>query len=130
MIFGPNGITEIEISAIVTARNGAARYKALVHVRRNQVFFGDQLDHVGQRLQQAVRSHAIRAGTHLDVRDHLALHPLQVREHGHQHGENHQRFDHGDVDEIEFGQVHLAVRPILHDGMQNLRITPKRSGCE
>ena len=32
-----------------------------VDVRRNHVFLGDQLDDVGQRLQQAVRSHAARA---------------------------------------------------------------------
>ena len=50
----------------------------LVDVRRDQVFLGEQLDDVGQRLQQAVRADAVRAEAQLDVREHLALDPLQV----------------------------------------------------
>ena len=53
-------------------------------MRRHQVFLGDQLDDVGQRLQQSVRAHAVRPRAHLNVRDHLALHPLQVGQRGHE----------------------------------------------
>ena len=65
----------------------------LVHVRRHHVFLGDQLDDVGQRLQQAVRTHAARSDAQLDVRDHLALDPLQVGERGQQNERHHGGFD-------------------------------------
>jgi hypothetical protein len=52
----------------------------LVDVGRYHIFLGHELDDVGERLQQSVRSHAARADAKLDVRDHLALDPLQVGE--------------------------------------------------
>ena len=57
----------------------------LVDVRRDEAFFGEQLDDVGERLQQAVRTDAIRAQAQLDVREHLALDPLQIGQRGHEH---------------------------------------------
>ncbi len=68
----------------------------LVDVRRHHVFLGDQLDDVGKRLQQAVRTHAIRAHAHLHVRDHFALHPLQIRQHVHQDGDHDRDLDQRD----------------------------------
>ena len=55
-----------------------------VDVGREHAFLGDQLDDVGQRLQQAMRTDARRAHAHLHVRDHLALHPLQIGERRHE----------------------------------------------
>ena len=82
----------------------------LVDVRRNQVFLGDQLDDVGQRLQQPVRSHRARPDAHLDVRDHLALDPLQVGQRGHEHKRDDRGFDEGDDEEIHGScQCQLSV---------------------
>ena len=72
----------------------------LVDVRRNQVFFGDQLDDVGQRLQQPVRADARRAQAHLDVGDHFALHPLQIGQRGQQDGGHHRRLDEAEEEEV------------------------------
>ena len=72
----------------------------LVDVRREHAFLGDQLHHVGQRLQQSVRSHAIRTHAQLDVRDHFALDPLQVCERGEQHEGDHRHLDEAEYIEI------------------------------
>ena len=57
-----------------------------VDVRRDEAFLREQLDDVGERLQQPMRPDAIRAEAKLDVREHLALDPLQIRQRGHEHG--------------------------------------------
>ena len=101
VISGPNGITEIEMQRQGDGQERRQQVEQLVDVRRNQVFLGDQLDDVGQRLQQAVRAHAVGAEAHLDVRDHLALHPLQVGERGQKHEGDHRR-----LDQAEYEKVH------------------------
>ena len=63
----------------------------LIHVRRHHAFLRDQFDHVGKRLQQAMRTHARGAHAHLHVRDHLALHPLQIGQHREQHERDERR---------------------------------------
>ena len=60
-------------------------------MRRQHVFLGEQLDDVGQRLQQSVRTHAARTDAQLDVRDHLALDPLQVGERRQQNERDHEQ---------------------------------------
>ena len=60
----------------------------LIDMRRQHVFLGKQLDDVGQRLQQSVRTNAPRTDAKLDVRDDLALDPLQIGQRRHQHKHN------------------------------------------
>ena len=55
-----------------------------VDMRREHVFFGEQLDDVGEGLEKSVGSDAARADAKLDVRDDFSLDPLQVGERGHQ----------------------------------------------
>jgi hypothetical protein len=89
----PNGITEMEISAMEDGEERRQQIEKLVDVRRHHAFLGDQLDDVGQRLQQSVRTHARRAHAHLHVRDHLALHPLQIGERRQQYESDERKFD-------------------------------------
>jgi len=70
---------------------------------RDQIFFGQQLDDIGQRLEQTVGSHARGAHPQLDVSNDFALHPLQVRQGGHQHGRDHHGLDDAQCDEIHLG---------------------------
>ena len=55
-----------------------------VDVGRNEAFFGEQLDNVRQRLQEPMRADAVRAQAQLDVRQNLALDPLQIRQRRHE----------------------------------------------
>ena len=75
----------------------------LVDVRREDTLLGNQLDHIGQRLQQTMRAHARRTHAHLHVRDHLPLHPLNIgkrrqqnkRDEGKLDGRCDEKFHHG-----------------------------------
>ena len=82
-------------------QEGRHQVEELVDVRGDQAFLGNQLHHVGQRLQQSVRAHAVRSHAKLDMRDHLALDPLQIRERGKKHEGDHRHLDEGDYKEIE-----------------------------
>ena len=81
----------------------------LVDVGRHQVFLGDQLDHVGQRLQQPVRADARGPDAHLDVRDDLAFHPLQIR----QRGQQNERHDDASLDQADNEKKSLAGSRLL-----------------
>ena len=67
-----------------------------VDVGRQQIFFGQELEDVGQRLHQAVRTDTQRAGAGLNMRQNFSLDPLQVGKRGHEDGENN-----GDLDEAD-----------------------------
>src|SRR4051812_20970024 len=71
-------------------------------MRRRHIFFGEQLDDIGQRLQQAMRTHSIRPDSKLDVRDNLSLDPLQIRERGHQHERDQPGLDQGQDKKIHY----------------------------
>ncbi len=50
----------------------------LIDVRRQRVFLENKLHAVRQRLEQAVRSYAVRPPTRLDMRDHFTFDPGQI----------------------------------------------------
>ena len=53
----------------------------LVGIRRDDVFLEQQLQRVGDGLQQAVRADAHGAQAHLEIRQHFALHQHDVAGH-------------------------------------------------
>ena len=65
----------------------------LIRSRRRDVLLEKELHAVGQRLQQSVRAHVVRAPARLDVRDDLALEPGEVRQRRH-----HNEQQDGDLD--------------------------------
>ena len=104
-----------------------------VHVGRHHVFLGDQLDDVGQRLQQSVRTHAPRSDAQLDVSQHLALQPLQVRERGQQNEGHHRGFDDGQNEEIHRRLLPLPAVEFarsFHHVVEYFGIRSERSGGE
>ena len=84
---------------MITASMGASDVERLVDVRRRQVFFEDELDAVGQRLQQAERAHARGSPAVLDVAHHFALQPDGVGHRREQHEDREHDLDDGDEDE-------------------------------
>ena len=62
----------------------------LIGVARNEVFLGDQLDRVGDRLQQAQRPDPVGPDPVLEPGGHLALEPDHV---GHDAGKDAEKTD-------------------------------------
>ncbi len=79
------------------------RIEEAVGVRRPDVFLEEQLDGVGQRLKEAVRTDAVRADAHLQDADHAALEPGHVGHGRHQGDDPDQRADDVD-DELRHGR--------------------------
>jgi hypothetical protein len=69
-------------------------------VRRKHAFLRDQLNDIGERLQQAMRTDARRPHAHLHVRDHFALDPLQVSKRRQQDERNDRGLNERDDDEF------------------------------
>jgi hypothetical protein len=65
-----------------------------IGTRRHHHFLDEQLQHVGERLQQALGADPVRADAHLHVADHLALGERQVG-----HAEDHDDRDGQDLAE-------------------------------
>src|ERR1035437_6282540 len=89
-------------------------------MRREHVFLGQQLDDVGQRLEQSVRSNAPGSDAELDMREYFALDPLNVGQRREQY-EGHQ----GGFDETNYKEVHLeegAPYSAPGDSITSLRI--------
>src|SRR5436305_9799702 len=72
---------------------GRGDVKPLVGFGRNDVFFEDHLDAVGERLQQAPRADAVRADAQLNPAHHLAFEKSQVSNGSDQNEENDRGFD-------------------------------------
>jgi hypothetical protein len=51
-------------------------------VRREHVLFGEELDYVGERLEESMGSDAAGSDAKLDVREDFSLDPLNVGERG------------------------------------------------
>jgi hypothetical protein len=68
-------------------------------VRRHQVFFGQKLDGVGQRLQETVRAGPAGPDAALYVREYFSFNPLQVRESRHEKSHDDRDFDEAYDDE-------------------------------
>ncbi len=54
---------------------------------RNDVFFEDEFEQVGERLQKSARADAVRAQTALDKTEHAAFGEHRVRDHRHHNRE-------------------------------------------
>ena len=106
----------------------------MLTLRRDDAFLGHQLDEVRQRLQQSVRTHAVRSGTQLNVRQHLALDPRRGRRSRQKHDGDQRGFDEAEDEEVHSDQptVSSASGPLalysspgrLHDGVERFRIRP------
>ena len=83
-------------------QEGRQQIDKFVDVRRKQIFLGDELDDVRERLQQPVRAHPRGPQAHLNVRDHFALDPLQIGQRSEKDKSDDSRFD--DADDEEFHQ--------------------------
>ena len=64
----------------------------------NDVFFEQELDGVGDGLQQAVRAYAHGAEAHLHVRENFALEPVHGDDGDGESAEDEQDVDHGPED--------------------------------
>ena len=71
--FGSNGITAQAANAGISVMTGASRNSTLLALRRHDDLLDQQLQHVGDRLQQAAAADAVRPEAHLHPADHLAL---------------------------------------------------------
>ena len=70
---GANGITAHAASAGIDRHDRREQEQELARARGNDDLLHQQLDPVGDRLQQAPRADAVGADAHLDPADHLAL---------------------------------------------------------
>ena len=82
-----NGITAITRNAETITSTGASQVDQPVGVARDQVFLGDQLDRVGDRLEQAQRPDPVGPDPVLKPRGHLPLEPDHVGHDAREHAE-------------------------------------------
>ena len=62
---GHSGMTAQAANAGISDSSGASEEQERFELRRNDDFLDQQLDHVGERLQQAQRTDAVRADARL-----------------------------------------------------------------
>src|ERR1019366_3480655 len=67
----------------------------LVRAGGRHVLFKQELDTVGQRLQQPMRTHAVRTPSRLNMRHDFALEPRQIRQRRQQHEEHNDNLRQG-----------------------------------
>ena len=72
-----------------------------VHLARDQVLLEEQLDPVGDGLQQPEGAHAGGPQAHLDASDHLSLDPGHVGRHQEEDAEHHPDLDHHDDERLK-----------------------------
>ena len=77
----------------------------LVDMRLRQIFFKDEFDAVGKRLQQAERSNPRGPPAVLDARRHLALQPDAIRHRRQQNKHDGNRLDKRNDDERRYAQL-------------------------
>ena len=83
--FGPNGNHGDRRNGQRQRQKRRQKISKFVRARRRHVFFEQEFDAIGQRLQQAVRTHAIRSPSRLNMRHDFALEPGQIGERRQQH---------------------------------------------
>jgi hypothetical protein len=76
---GASGTTAHRINTDIIERIGARLYNAPCRAFGRGVFFNEEFDDVGERLDQPERSDPIRPDAGLEARDHLALDPHEGR---------------------------------------------------
>ncbi len=81
--------------------------------RGRGVFLEKKLEAVGERLEEAVRAHAVRAPARLNVRDDLALKPGEISENGEHDKEQHDAFDERGKKECGHGLDALSGRELI-----------------
>lgn len=74
-------------------------------MRGRQVFFEQELDTVGRRLEQAKWSDPRGAPTVLHMADHFALQPYGIRDRGEQDEQHQRNLDDRNDDEGEYAQL-------------------------
>ena len=70
---------------------GAQKKRILIRFGGHELFFEDQLDRIGDRLKQALRSGAVRADTRLNARQRPAFIPRQIGEPAQQREDDDQQ---------------------------------------
>ena len=75
----PKGTTRNVVNAVIVTTTGALQNTSLSASVGDDVFLDEQLQRVGEGLQQSVRAHAHGAEANLHVRQNLALQPVHRR---------------------------------------------------
>ena len=93
---GPNGITRDRGNGQRQGQKRRQRIDETVRARGRHVLFEQELQAVGQRLQQSVRADAVGSHAALDVRRYFALEPDDVGQRGQQNEKQHHDLDQRD----------------------------------
>src|SRR5208282_4181954 len=91
-------------------QDGRRNVERLVHMRLGQIFLENELDAVGQRLEQAKRSNPRGTPAVLDVRRHLTLQPDAIGHGGEQNANHGDRLDDRNDDDRRYAQSVRVVR--------------------
>ena len=91
MMPGEKGTTANESSTVTIMMAGAMMKTGFVRKRRNPVFLGENLDHVGHDLQQPERPHAVRTVAILPERKKPALHPDEQSREAERHDQDSEQ---------------------------------------
>ncbi len=109
----PKGTTRKVVKAVMTTATGASQNTSLSALVGHDVFLDEQLDGVGERLQQAVRAYAHGAVANLDVGQNFALQPVHG-EHGQRYGGDHQQHVDGCPEQVAgFAGGHVRARYLV-----------------
>ncbi len=93
-------------------QDGRKNVEALVHVVRHQVFLQDELDAVGQRLQQSERAHARGSPAVLYAGHQLALQQRGVSHAGEKDEDYQRNLDDGSENEcFQFHSIQYNTAP-------------------
>src|SRR5580704_4951978 len=102
-------------------------------MRLSQIFFEDELDAVGERLQQAERSDARGTPAVLNVRRNLALQPDAISHRRQQDKDDSGRLDKRDDDERRYAQRNIPCscveRAPLARWLLTLKGLVRRNSC-
>ena len=90
---GPKGTTTKTVNAASTTMNGRHPENKGIGLGGNDVFFEQQFDGVGDRLQQSVRADAHGAEAHLHVRQNFSLQPVHRNDGDRESAEHQQDVD-------------------------------------
>ena len=105
-MYWPNGMTEKEASAVKVEMHGREPENRLIGIGGNDVFLEQQLQGVGDGLQQAVRADAHGAEAHLEIGQNFALHQHDVARHQREYCDHHDQYGHGDEQGVVENGVH------------------------
>ncbi len=96
----PNGTTRNVVNAVIVTTTGALQNTSLSASSGNDVFLDQQLEGVGEGLQQSVRAHAHGTKANLHVRQDFALQPVHAHDSQRNPGDHQQ--------DVNGGPEHVA----------------------